>query len=134
VKTNTAPSGGTAVRAVPRPDDRGDFLRDSSAFRRNFAGSLSGEATAANAGSKSLLVQKDYEVVNGRITSPGKFAGEALYVPYFWDCYLKGQAKADADGVVRFAITSEERKAYPELGGKRVIGLRERDDGSICEG
>jgi hypothetical protein len=43
-------------------------------------------------------IEMDYKVVNGRIRNPGKFEGEMLYVPYFWEAYLNGCADSDNRG------------------------------------
>ena len=38
-------------------------------------------------------IEKAYDVNDsGVITSPGKFEGEMVYVPYFWDIVLNGGA------------------------------------------
>jgi hypothetical protein len=70
---------------------------------------------------------------NGIIRSPGKFEGEMLYVPYYWDAYLNGLADQDSGGVIGFDVSAEDRKLFPELGRKRTVRLHERDDGFVEE-
>ena len=69
----------------------------------------------------------------GIIRSPGRFEGERLYVPYFWDAYLQGLADRDDGRVVTFSITDQDRQEFPELKGKRSIKFYQRDDGFVCE-
>lgn len=76
-------------------------------------------------------------VVNekGRITSPGKFEGEKLYVPYFWGKVLEGwQDDEDEDGTPVFFVTPEDRAEFPEIHHKvQQIRLVEREDGFVIE-
>jgi hypothetical protein len=77
----------------------------------------------------------DYRVSeSGRIESPGKFEGEMLYVPFFWDAFLNGMADRDGGTVIGFDITPEDRQMFPELGKrKRTVRIYQRDDGFVCE-
>lgn len=75
-----------------------------------------------------------FKVSNGRITSPGKFEGEAVYVPYFWHIFLDGGADESLGGKLIFHVTEGDRKMFPELGAKRKrVALYERDDGFVCQ-
>ena len=77
---------------------------------------------------------KDYDIDNtGRIRSPGKFEGEMIYVPYFWDAFLNGCADSDNGKVLGFNVTADDKAMFPELKRKRVVKLYERDDGFVCE-
>ena len=78
-------------------------------------------------------IERDYTVVNGRITSPGKFEGEAVYVPYFWEAFLDGMADRDDGIVLGFDLTPEDKVEFPELKGKRTVRLWQRDYGFVCE-
>jgi len=69
----------------------------------------------------------------GIIRSPGRFEGERLYVPYFWDAYLQGLADRDDGKIFGFDITEQDRREFPELKGKRAITFYQRDDGFIIE-
>jgi hypothetical protein len=80
-------------------------------------------------------ITTDYKIgLSGRIESPGKFEGEMLYVPYFWEAYLDGFADTDDGRVLGFKIVPEDRAMFPELSKrKRTIRLIEREDGFVCE-
>lgn len=79
-------------------------------------------------------ILQDYEVdTNGIIRSPGKFEGEMLYVPYFWEVFLDGGADRDNGTILGFDLTPEDKAQFPELKGKRTVRLYQRDDGFVCE-
>jgi hypothetical protein len=70
------------------------------------------------------------------VSRPGKFEGEAPYVPYFWDMGLDGFD----DGVdylpgfpvYQFNVTDADRRIFPELlEDIKEVHLRERDDGFV---
>lgn len=67
------------------------------------------------------------------IRSPGKFEGEARYVPHYWEIYLEGFADSDDGKVLRFKITKEDRELFPELKKRRMVSLVEDDQGFVCE-
>lgn len=70
----------------------------------------------------------------GIILSPGKFEGEMLYVPFFWNAFLEGFADRDNGKVIGFDITADDRAMFPELSKrKRTIRLIEREDGFVVE-
>jgi hypothetical protein len=73
-------------------------------------------------------IEQRYAVRDGVITNPGPFYAQKAYVPYFWEAYLAGNAhEVGQDGVVLFGIHSEDLREFPELKGRSVIRLRERD-------
>ena len=79
-------------------------------------------------------VLKTYEVESGIIKSPGKFEGEPIYVPYFWDLALEGEAdvseeNADGDLIDSFDIRPEDVAEFPELKGATRITLMEDNSG-----
>lgn len=78
-------------------------------------------------------IAKEYNVENGKITSPGKFEGEPVYVPHFWDCVLDGEGYDDADGddAIRVNIEPEEFEEFPELLGYKSVTLWETDNGFV---
>ncbi len=78
-------------------------------------------------------IERDYQVENGVIRSNGKFEGEAVYVPYFWDAFLNGMADRDNGRVLGFDLTADDKAMFPELKGRRTVRLYERDDGFVCE-
>jgi hypothetical protein len=78
---------------------------------------------------------KEQYAVNRRgvIVTPGKFVGQMLYVPYFWDKYLNGLADDTTGDIITFFITDEDRQEFPELGQARVITLLEIERTLVCE-
>lgn len=74
-----------------------------------------------------------YKVEGGVIRSPGKFEGEPLYVPYFWDAFMNGMADSDHQGILGFDVTEEDKKEFPELKRRRVVKLSEREDSFVVE-
>lgn len=69
-----------------------------------------------------------------RVRGPGKFEGEQIYVPYFYDQYLDGGADEDHGRTLQFNVTDEDRTIFPdELSGVNVVYIYERDDGFVCE-
>jgi len=75
-----------------------------------------------------------------RITAPGKFEGEPIFAPYYWDVALQGFADSD-DGTTytfKFAFNSAVDSAAPFrselqawLGRKRTLRMREDSQGFI---
>lgn len=53
----------------------------------------------------------------GIIQTPGKFEGEMLYAPYFYDAMLDGEGRETLDGSIDIAITKEDIEQFPELLG-----------------
>jgi hypothetical protein len=78
---------------------------------------------------------KQKYVVNrkGVIISPGHFAGQMIYVPHFWDKYVKGFADDTTGGFITFYINGEDRKEFPELGEATAITLVEIGRTLVCE-
>lgn len=68
---------------------------------------------------------------NGVITSLGKFEGEMLYVPYFWEIGLDGCADEDEDGVFTFDIDEDDLAEFPELAGVSKLMLEESEQGFV---
>jgi hypothetical protein len=74
-----------------------------------------------------------YKIRDGRIQNEGLFYAQMLYVPYFWEAYLAGNAHdVSEDGVVLFGITSEDLSEFPELKNRSVVRLRQ-DGGRVVE-
>jgi len=67
------------------------------------------------------------------VRRPGKFEGEAPYVPYFWECYLEGFADRDDGTVLGFDVHDDDRAIFPELKGRRTVNLMELDTGFVIE-
>lgn len=71
---------------------------------------------------------------SGLITAPGKFEGEPIYAPYFWDQFLQGMADEDDGEWVTFEITAQDEQLFPELKGIQRVRLYEDDVGFVhCE-
>jgi hypothetical protein len=69
----------------------------------------------------------------GIIRSPGKFEGEMLYVPYFWDAFLNGCADRDDGKVLGFDVTVDDKKEFPELKRRRTVKILEDSNGFVVE-
>ena len=78
-------------------------------------------------------ILKNYEIINGMILSPGKFEGEMLYVPYYWDLFLNGGADSDNGKVLTFNVSDEDKVQFPELKKRKKVRLMEREDGFVVE-
>lgn len=65
------------------------------------------------------------------INSPGKFEGEPVYAPYFYDAMLDGDGEWINDVVQRFDVTDDERKMFPELEDCKQVDLLEDSDGFV---
>lgn len=71
------------------------------------------------------------------IASPGKFEGEAIYVPYFHENAEDGEVlEYMEDGMGCFLslieITDDDRKEFPELvGPAKYIVIEENDQGFV---
>jgi hypothetical protein len=68
---------------------------------------------------------------HGSITSPGKFEGEMLYVPYLWEKSLDGCGDFDFGNIQGFVIEDSDRKLFPELADTFAISLMETDSGFV---
>ena len=62
----------------------------------------------------------------------GKFEGEPLLVPYFWDMVMNGfgDDTREIDGLLveRFEITKEDKENFPELSNHNYIDLWESEN------
>jgi len=68
---------------------------------------------------------------HGLITSPGKFEGEPLYVPAYWDMGLEGMADEDDGGSFVFELNDAEWDTWPELKGQTHLVLWEDSQGFV---
>ena len=79
-------------------------------------------------------IMNQYEInEKGVIITPGKFEGEQIYVPYFWELFLNGEADEDDGEVIRFNVTEIDRSYFPELKDSRYVDLIEKLDGFVYE-
>ena len=85
-------------------------------------------------------ILKDYavNVEHGIIESPGKFEGEMIYAPYFYDLCINGFSEdARYDDEYRqidiFTICADDVQQFPELAGLEgcTLELYESDQGFI---
>lgn len=76
---------------------------------------------------------KTYAEWKDDVSHPGKFEGEAPYVPYFWEAYLNGFSDRDDGKILGFDVTAEDKAIFPELKKRRTVRLYQRDDGFVCE-
>ena len=61
-------------------------------------------------------IRESYQVdANKIIRSPGKFEGEPIYTPYFWDRCLQGMFAEEVNGVFFMPLDSEDHSIWPEL-------------------
>lgn len=67
------------------------------------------------------------------VATPGKFEGEARYVPYFWELFLNGMADRDDGKVIGFDVRREDKEIFPELKRRRTVRLFCTDTGFVCE-
>lgn len=70
------------------------------------------------------------------ITEPGKFEGEPVWTPIFWDQVLDGWAEVelyvDGDLISFIEITEEDRRRWPGLPtGRNYIALWENVQGFV---
>lgn len=81
----------------------------------------------------------EYANDGARITQPGKFEGEPIFAPYFWDLALNGMADQD-DGetfTFRFAFATTDcdiafRKELQQwLGRRHGFSMKEDSQGFV---
>lgn len=69
--------------------------------------------------------------MNTRIETPGKFEGEPIFAPYFWDIMLEGGADHDCGECVYFIVSEVDVRLYPELSGIYAVRLDESAQGFV---
>jgi len=80
---------------------------------------------------KQILKDFNLDPTFKRILDPGKFEGEAIYVPYFYDAYLNGEQDWTADDRLAFEVTAEDAREFPELNAGNAILLDITDQGLV---
>lgn len=70
---------------------------------------------------------------DGIITDPGKFEGESIIIPYFYNEILEGSADDDFEEEHGIIIEKEDREAYPQHIFSQDYGvvLKITDDGFV---
>lgn len=77
-------------------------------------------------------IEREYTVIRGQITSPGRFEGEPVFAPYFWDLGLNSSPdRIYANDDIAFDITDKHRQQFPELGDAKAIVLAELKNGDV---
>ena len=76
-------------------------------------------------------VHSDHAKWAAETKRPGKFQGEAAYVPYFYDQTGEGEFAKNGDEI--FRVDAEDRDIFPELKGRKTVRLHYRDDGFVVE-
>lgn len=89
---------------------------------------------AAGAAMTRAEIEREYKVVDGVIRSPGKFEGEPVYAPYFWDAFLSGMVDEDDGEYLYFDVNDDDRRIFPELKDVNRVSLREDDQGFVRVG
>jgi len=74
------------------------------------------------------MISKFYEELTKQ---PGKFEGEARYVPYFYDLMLEGTGEQLDDEVISIKITPEDIKIFPELQDYKEVLLTVDNNGFV---
>lgn len=71
--------------------------------------------------------------INGQrdVSRPGKFEGEPIYSPYFYDRIMNGDGEylGDDDGAIALDIDDDERRMFPELDGFSTVVTWEDGNG-----
>jgi len=84
-------------------------------------------------------ILQNYKVSSyGTIQSPGKFEGEAIYMPAIYDIYLDGCSDDHLVDDILYSFVNVDDdliKEFPELEDReeRMVAFYERDDGFVCE-
>lgn len=77
-------------------------------------------------------VLKEYQVNDkGIITNKGKFEGEKLYVPYFFDAVMNGFSDEIGESLDIFILTKEDKTEFPELKDVFAVVLEHSDNGFV---
>lgn len=77
----------------------------------------------------------EYDNDGEHITAPGKFQGEPVFAPAFWDAGLSGLADDDTGTVYRFKLGPDDFAKHLTLkawmGRKRTLCLSESEQGFV---
>lgn len=83
---------------------------------------------------KRVALESDWDVYPDCpivIRNPGRFEGEPLWAPYYWDVYMNGGADDDDGGCLSFDVSEDDRVIFPELADVARVEIYQRDDGFI---
>ena len=82
-------------------------------------------------------ITQHYDNDGQRITQPGKFEGEPVFAPHFWDLAMVGGSDSDNGTVFTFRIKASdpEHAMFPTLkewlGKSRTLRMREDSQGFV---
>ena len=82
---------------------------------------------------KAQVLQEFLTGADGRITTPGKFKGQRLYVPYLYATAVEYGADGLEGNVLICVITRPEKIEFPELLAKSVVKLFLHKNGFVRE-
>ena len=68
---------------------------------------------------------------HGTITDLGKFEGEPMYAPYYWQQGLEGSWDEDENGVYFFVLGQTDYDMFPQLAGSYGLAIEESDQGFV---
>lgn len=71
-----------------------------------------------------MKTRKEYQEI---VKQPGKFELQDVYAPYFYDLMLDGNGEYDYNSVLRFEITDQDLKLFPELSDYKYVELHESE-------
>ena len=80
-----------------------------------------------------METERDIQHYRDVVTHPGKFEGEAPYIPYYYDLYLEGCADESEGYMLHFDVIALDVERFPELKGHKDIYFIEQDDGFVKE-
>ena len=84
---------------------------------------------------KRVEIETEYTITTGVIRNPGKFEGEMLYAPYFYDCSNDGEFLCgldDGEYVTLVEVGAEDREQFPEIDATTTfIKVRESEQGFV---
>ena len=82
---------------------------------------------------KEIKLMDDYEIKDGVIVSPGKFEGEAWFVPELWDLVLQGFADEYEleNDVATLFLTAEDHERFGLPSTADQAWLFEDDNGFV---
>lgn len=74
------------------------------------------DTTTTSTMSAREQILNDYTInSSSMITSPGKFEGEPIFAPYYWENGLNGMADEDNGETFTFDLTADDYAMWPEL-------------------
>jgi hypothetical protein len=75
----------------------------------------------------------NYDEKTLNITDPGKFEGEARYMPHFYDLFLNGCADEDDGETLTFNVEQDDIDEFPELADFKRVRFFEDSQGFVRE-